>query len=149
MSVLVRHKETNSNSERAGKVNIALKKWAILPELTHACVSLFAPSPIFLVHSHVNRGQEMRGFSHSTWNLAFCVATAQAAATEARGEIEFSWNSPVSLALGWTVLDRTGLDLVQGASQGSLFGPSSWVLEDVGLGNLKLSQGALPFLDCH
>lgn len=64
----------------------------------------------FAVHSYGNQGQEMRGFSRSMWNLAFCVAAAQAAATGARGEIEFSWNSPVSLALGWTVrLGWTGL----------------------------------------
>lgn len=64
----------------------------------------------FAVHSNGNQGQELRGFSRSMWNLAFCVAAAQAAATGARGEIEFSWNSPVSLALGWTVrLGCTGL----------------------------------------
>lgn len=95
----------------------------------------------FLLHSYGNRGQEMRGFSRSMWNLAFCVATAQAAATEARGEIEFSWNSPVSLALGWTVLDYTGLALVQGAGSRAVFRQSSWCWKDVGLVRLRLSQG--------
>lgn len=53
-------------------------------------------------------------------NLAFCVGAAQAAATEARGEIEFSWNSPVSLALGG-LLNPTGT-----AWRGFPYGPSRW-----------------------
>lgn len=77
----------------------------------------------------------MRGFSRSMWNLAFCVAAAQAAATEARGENEFSWNSPVSLALGWTVRpDWTGLGVL-------CLARVPGVLEVVGLADLRLSQG--------
>lgn len=102
------YRETNCYSQRAGKVNQVLFEPFCLDSLPPLSLSLCTQFH-FLVHSYGNRGQEMRGFSRSMWNLAFCVATAQAAATEARGEIEFSWNSPVSLALGWAVLDLTGL----------------------------------------
>lgn len=74
----------------------------------------------FPPHSYANAGQGMRGFSRSMRNLAFCVGAAQAAATEARGEIEFSWNSPVSLALGG-LLNPTGT-----AWRGFPYGPSRW-----------------------
>lgn len=74
----------------------------------------------FPPHSYANAGQGMRGFSRSMRNLAFCVGAAQAAATEARGEIEFSWNSPVSLALGGP-LKPTGT-----AWRGFPYGPSRW-----------------------
>lgn len=97
-------------------------------------VSLSFPQCHFLVHSCDNKGQRMRGFSRSMWNLAFCVAAAQAAATEARGEIEFSWNSPVSLALGWTVrLDWTGLS--------ALCLACSWCLRDCWLGRPEAELG--------
>lgn len=109
----------------------------------------------FLVHSYGNRGQGMRGFSRSIRNLAFCVAAAQAAATEARGEIEFSWNSPVSLALGWPVrLDWPGLSAACKSATALcwLAGQRSWCVRGCWFGSSEGEpglMGTMPTLTCH
>lgn len=121
-------------------VKMKKKKEFILSRLSNSWVfhSIFVPVPSHLcAHSYGNGGQEMRGFSRSMCHSGLC---AQAAAAEARGEIEFGSNSPVSLALGWTRLDRCKRRKLWPSVKPSILGNwGSWLLsQDLSRGQREL-----------